>query len=287
MKPTNAAAWLMCSTLLATPCVFAAQQAPTQSSASPQHADAPVAPGLAAAENALNGKTYTVPAGTKVLLSLKSGVNTKTARPGDGVYLVSTFPVIVGSHVLIPSGVYVQGLIDKVERPGRLKGRAKLLMHFTTMIFPNGQVVGIPGTVDNLPGSGGPSVKGDEGTIEQAGNKGRDAGNVAKGGMIGATGGVIGGAATGHPGVGALGGGLAGVAGGLIYTLLTRGDEIVIPEGTSLEMVMQRPLELTASQLDGINDVRGNPQYIPSGGQPQPLSKPAHIVCPPGGLGCN
>jgi type IV secretion system protein VirB10 len=286
MKPTDAAAWLMCSTLFAVPCAFAAQQAPIPP-APPQHADAPVAPGPAATENALNGKTYTVPAGTKVLLSLKSGVNTKTARPGDGVYLVSTFPVIVGSHVLIPSGVYVQGLIDNVERPGRIKGRAKLLMHFTTMIFPNGQVVAIPGTVDNLPGSGGPSVKGDEGTIEQAGNKGKDAGNVAKGGMIGATGGVIGGAASGRPGVGALGGGLAGVAGGLVYTLLTRGDEIVIPEGTSLEMVMQRTLELTASQLDGINDVRGNPQYIPSGGQPQPLAKPAHIVCPPGSLGCH
>ncbi|MGA9718349.1 MAG: hypothetical protein WBQ79_08730 [Acidobacteriaceae bacterium] len=285
MKRPNAAAWLMCSTLFVAPCVFAAQH--VTAPAPPQQANAPVAPGLGAAENALNGKTYTVPAGTKVLLSLKSGVNTKTARPGDGVYLISTFPVIVGSHVLIPSGVYVQGIIDKVDRPGRIKGRARLLMHFTTMIFPSGQVVGIPGTVDNLPGSGGPSVKGDEGTIEQASNKGRDVGNVAKGGMIGATGGVISGAASGHPGVGALGGGLAGVAGGLVYTLLTRGDEIVIPEGTTLEMVIQRPLELTASQLDGINDVRGNPQYIPSGGQPQPLSKPAHIVCPPGGLGCH
>ena len=203
------------------------------------------------------------------------------------MYLVSTFPVIVGSHVLIPTGVYVQGVVDKVERPGRVKGRAKLLMHFTTMIFPNGQVVGIPGTVDNLPGSGGPSVKGEEGTIEQAGNKGKDAGNVAKGGIIGASGGVIGGAASGRPGAGAAIGGLAGVAGGLIYTLLTRGDEVVIPEGTSLEMVMQRPLELQASQLNGINDVRGNPQYIPTGGQAQPLSKPAHIVCPPGSLGCN
>jgi type IV secretion system protein VirB10 len=177
--------------------------------------------------------------------------------------------------------------VDKVERPGRIKGRAKLLMHFTTMIFPNGQVVGIPGTVDNLPGSGGPSVKGDEGTIEQAGNKGKDAGNVAKGGIIGASGGVIGGAASGRPGTGAAIGGLAGVAGGLIYTLLTRGDEVVIPEGTSLEMIMQRPLELEASQLNGINDVHGNPQYIPTGGQAQPLSKPAHVVCPSGSLGCN
>jgi len=143
---------------------------------------------LAAGETSADSKAYTVPAGTKVLLSLKSGVNTKTARAGDGVYLISTFPVIVGSHVLIPTGVYVQGVVDKVERPGRVKGRAKLLMHFTTMIFPNGQVVGIPGTVNDLPGSGGPSVKGEEGTIEQASNKGKDAGNIAKGGVIGATG---------------------------------------------------------------------------------------------------
>jgi type IV secretion system protein VirB10 len=278
---------LICSALLAGPYTSTGQQESPTPQAPPHHADAPPPRGTAPTENELNDKAYTVPAGTRVLLSLKSGVNTKTARPGDSVYLVSTFPVIVGSHVLIPSGVYVQGVVDKVERPGRIKGRAKLLMHFTTMIFPNGQVVGIPGTVDSLPGSGGPSVKGDEGTIEQASNKGKDMGNVAKGGIIGASGGVIGGAASGRPGAGAAIGGLAGVAGGLIYTLLTRGDEVVIPEGTSLEMVMQRPLELQASQLNGINDARGNPQYIPSGGQAQPLSKPAHIVCPSGSLGCN
>jgi hypothetical protein len=284
MKRIHPAAYLMCSTLLAVPLTLTGQ--PTQpGSQTPPVSTA--AAGASSAETSSKGTSYTVPAGTKVLLSLKSGVNTKTARPGDGVYLVSTFPVIVGSHVLIPAGVYVQGVVDKVERPGRVKGRARLLMHFTTMIFPNGQVVGIPGTVNDLPGSGGPSVKDDEGTIQQAGSKGKDAGEVLKGGMIGATGGVIGGAASGDPGRGAAVGGLAGVAGGLIYTLFTRGDEIVIPEGTSLEMVMQRPLELQPSQLAGINDVRGNPQYIPTEGQAQPLSKPAHILCPSGSLGCN
>jgi hypothetical protein len=285
MKPSNAAAWWMCSALLAAPYMLKAEQTPPTPPPPSQLANVPTPAGPAG--NEVNGQTFTVPAGTKVLLSLKSGVNTKTARPGDGVYLVSTFPVIVGSHVLIPSGVYVQGVVDRVERPGRIKGRAKLLMHFTTMIFPNGQVVAIPGTVDSLPGSGGPSVKGDEGAIEQAGNKGKDAGNVLKGGMIGATGGVIGGAASGNPAEAAAIGGLAGVAGGLIYTLLTRGDEVVIPEGTSLEMVMQRSLELQVSQLNGVNDVRGNPQYIPTEGHAQPLSKPAHIICPPGNLGCN
>ena len=56
-----------------------AQAAATSSAAAPQPAAAP-AP-----------QTFTVPAGTKVLLSLKSAINTKTAQQGDGVYLVSSF----------------------------------------------------------------------------------------------------------------------------------------------------------------------------------------------------
>jgi len=45
-------------------------------------------------------QTYTVPAGTKVLLSLKSAINTKTAQHGDGVYLVSSFPVVENARVI-------------------------------------------------------------------------------------------------------------------------------------------------------------------------------------------
>src|SRR5271165_7194811 len=142
-------------------------------------------------------QTFTVPAGTKVLLSLKSAINTKSAQQGDGVYLVSSFPVVGNSRTMIPVGVYVQGVVDRVVRPGRVKGRAQLDLHFTTMIFPNGQVIEVPGVLNSLPGSDGPKVKGSEGTVEQAGNKGRDVGNILKGAAIGAEGGVIGGAATG------------------------------------------------------------------------------------------
>ena len=67
-------------------------------------------------------QTFTVPAGTKVLLSLKSGINTKTAQQGDGVYLVSSFPVVGGSRVMIPVGVYVQGVVDRVVASRQDKG---------------------------------------------------------------------------------------------------------------------------------------------------------------------
>jgi type IV secretion system protein VirB10 len=232
-------------------------------------------------------ETFTVPAGTKVLLSLKSAINTKTAQQGDGVYLVSSFPVVGNSRIMIPVGVYVQGIVDRVVRPGRVKGRAQLDLHFTTMIFPNGQVVEVPGVLNSLPGSDGPKVKGNEGTVEQAGNKGRDVGNVLKGAAIGAEGGAIGGAASGDVVKGVGYGSLAGAAAGTIYTLFTRGNDIVIPSGTSVEMVLQRPLVLQQSQLAGIDETHGQTPLVPAN-QQQPMPKrKQRVFCPFGSPGCS
>ncbi|HEX3473289.1 MAG TPA: hypothetical protein VHT28_19065 [Silvibacterium sp.] len=245
-------------------------------SASPTATPAPATP----------TKTIEVPAGTKVLLSLNSGVNTKTAQPGDGVYLSSTFPVVSGGHVIIPSGVYVQGVIDSVVRPGHVKGRAQVTMHFTTLIFPNGSVVSIPGTVNNIPGSDGPRVKGNEGTIEQAGSKGKDVGKVATTAASGAgLGGIIG-AASDHPGAGVGYGALAGGVGGILYTLFTRGNEIILPQGQTIEMIFQRPLLLEEANLTAATA----PGFVPAGQQPQPLAKPVarpRILCPLGTAGCS
>ena len=238
-------------------------------------------------------KTFTVPAGTKVLLQLRSAINTKSAKAGDGVYLASTFPVVVGNRVMIPSGVYVQGTVDRVLRAGRVKGRAQLDMHFSSIIFPNGTVVEIPGMVNALPGAKQQSVKDNgEGTIEQAGDKGRHAGEVAKiaiptGGTIGSIGGLEG----GHPIIG----GLAGVAAGLattgIVALFTRGADVDIASGTQVEMVLQRPLLLEEINLSPTGpDGTPSAALVPSANQPRPLDKPgvhhARVICPPGSLGC-
>lgn len=230
-------------------------------------------------------KTYTVPAGTKVLLQLRSGINTKSAKPGDGVYLASTFPVVLGNRVMISAGVYVQGTVDHVVRAGHVKGKSELDMHFTSIIFPNGTVVEIPGIVNSLPGADKQSVKDDgEGTVQQNPDKGRNAGEVAKiaiptGGTVGA----IGGLADGHP----LAGGIAGIGAGLaaagLVSLFTRGADVNIPNGTQVEMVLQRPLILEEANLTG-----SAPTLTPAADQPKPLDKPgrAQLLCPPGGLGC-
>jgi hypothetical protein len=232
-------------------------------------------------------KIYTVPAGTKVLLELRSAINTKSAKPGDGVYLSSSFPVVVGNRVMIPNGVYVQGVVDRVQRGGRIKGKAQLDMHFTSIIFPNGSVVEIPGMVDSVPGTKNQTVKDDgEGTIQQNGDKGRDAGRVAEIALPSGAGvGTIGGAASGHP----IEGGLVGLAAGAatvgIVSLFTRNADVDIPRGTQVEMVLQRPLELEEANLAG--EPGSAPALLPAANQQRPITqRRPRIVCPPGSLGC-
>ncbi len=269
-----------------------AQTAPNAQPAPPAPAAAPAAAaGSAAAVTtspaAATPRTYTVPAGTRVLLSLKSAVNTRTARPGDGVYLVSNFPVVIDGRVLIPDGVYVQGVVDRVVRPGRIKGRAKITFHFNSLIFPNGQVVPIPGVVNALPGSTGPKVTGNEGTVEQASQGGRDAGTVLKGAGAGAGLGAIGGIAGGNAVEGLAYGGAAGAAAGALYTMFTRGDDINIPTGAPIEMVFQRPMTLQAQQYATV-DIQHTqmPQDYNPVNQQRPMQKPQR-VCPSGETTCN
>jgi type IV secretion system protein VirB10 len=225
-----------------------------------------------------------------VLLQLRSAINSKSAKAGDGVYLNSTFPVVVGNRVMIPSGVYVQGVVDRVARAGHVKGAAQLDVHFTSIIFPNGSVVEIPGMVDSLPGASKQQVKDNgEGTIQQDKDKTRTLGSVAKVSVpTGATVGAIGGLGAGHP----LAGGLAGVGAGLaaagIASLFTRGADVNIPSGTQVEMVLQRPLILEDQNLAGVGAPGTAPNLVPSAQQPRPVEKPgrSRTACVPGGPGC-
>jgi hypothetical protein len=273
---------------------FASAQTSSNPPDQPAHAPEPTATSPAAAESNLPAtmakKTYTVPSGTKVLLQLRSSVNTKSAKPGDGVYLSSTFPVVVGNRVLIPAGVFVQGVVDRVARAGHVKGKAQLDMHFTSMIFPNGTVVEIPGVVSGLPGASKQDVKNGEGTIEQDKDKTRNAGKTAEisvptGGTIGSVAGL----GSGHAIAGGLGGVGAGLAAVGLVSLFTRGADVNIEAGSQVEMIFQRPMILEESNLREGVAPGAAPAMVPSADQPRRLEKPARpaVLCPPGGLGCS
>jgi len=189
--------------------------------------------------------TLTIPGGTKVPLALKQAISTKGSREGDAVYAETTFPVVQEGKILIPAGTYVQGRISHIQRAGRVKGRAEVLFHFTTLIYPNGYTVMLPGSVENIPGADKTTMKDPEGTIRQDGQTGQKVGTIAS---TGATGAVIGGLA-GQGAKGTLIGAGVGGAVGTAIALLSRGNDVTLDNGTSVEMVIQRQVTLDPARI--------------------------------------
>lgn len=208
--------------------------------------DAKPAPAAQQAEAAVPAGMVVIPAGTEIPLKLAQAITTKNAKVGDPVYAETAFPFTMNDKVVIPAGTYVQGRISDVRRPGRVKGRAELLMHFTSMIYRSGYTVMLPGGVENMPGADKQDIKDKEGTIRQDGSKTDDLKTVGK--VAGAGAGLGGIAGRDLKGVGI--GGLAGAAAGLGYVLLTRGPDMTLPVGTSVQMVIQRNMTVKASKID-------------------------------------
>src|SRR5579864_7352397 len=199
-----------------------------------------------AAGTAANPNVVTIPEGTKIPLSLAQAISTKNARAGDAVYATTAFPFVVDNSVIIPAGSYVQGKISHVERGGRVKGRAEILMHFTSMIYPSGYTVMLPGSVENTPGADNKSVKDSEGTIQQDKDTGKKIEDAAKGGVYGGSGGALAGGLAGGLNGARIGAG-AGAAAGIGWALLKRGNDVRLDVGTSIEMEIQRPITVDAS----------------------------------------
>ncbi len=181
-----------------------------------------------------------VPAGTRVPLTMKQGLTTKNAHPGDPVYAQTSFPIVMNDRIVIPPGTFVQGEIRRVQRPGKVKGRAELQMSFTSMIFPNGYTLLLPGAVQGTPGdSNTAGVKDKEGTIQGDSSKGKDVGTIVGTTIPGAGIGAIAGGGKAAA-IGAASGGALGLA----TVLFTRGPEIQLGVGDSIEMVLERSLTI-------------------------------------------
>jgi type IV secretion system protein VirB10 len=190
-----------------------------------------------------------IPAGAKIPLSLKQAISTKNAREGDAVYAETVFPFVINERVVVPAGTYIQGRIAHVERAGRVKGRAEILMHFTSMIYPSGYTVILPASVENTPGADNKSVKDSEGTIQQDKDTGKRIEDAAKGGAYGTMGGATaGGLATGGLNGARVGAGI-GAAAGVAWALLRRGPDVKLDVGTSIEMEIQRAIRVDASRV--------------------------------------
>ena len=220
----------------------AAQPAPAASEAAQPAVAAAAHPAPAPAPNAAMQRIL-VPVGTRLPLVLHNGISTRNAHPGDPLYFETLYPVLVGERIVIPAGSYVSGEITETKRPGRVKGRGEIMLRLTQMILPNGYVVSF------LASPAGAST-GDDDTVDKEGkikgpsNKAADASTIALGTGAGAG---IGAAAAGLKGAG-IGAGIGALT-GLAAVLLTRGPELELPRGTTVDIALDRPLYLDSSRV--------------------------------------
>jgi type IV secretion system protein VirB10 len=111
------------------------------------------------------------------------------------------------------------------------------------MVLPNGYSVNLLATPNDA-STGGADTVDKEGKIKGNTNKAGDARTIGETTAGGATIGAISGGAKGA-GIGAG----VGAALGLAAVMLTRGPEVNLPRGTSLDVVLDRPIPLESARV--------------------------------------
>jgi len=208
---------------------------------------------------------FVIPPGTRVPLSLINSISTKNSAEGDRVYLETVFPILADGKIVIPPGSYVLGTITESKRPGRVKGRGELYLRFDSLTLPNGVTRNFRARVGSLDGSAKDELDRAEGKISSEGNKSGDAQTIGTAASAGASVGAIAGSVGGNTVRGLGIGAAAGAAAGMMGVLLSRGPDVVLNRGTTLEMVLDRPVSFSASEVDFTGVPLRGPQSTPVG----------------------
>jgi type IV secretion system protein VirB10 len=182
-----------------------------------------------------------IPQGAHVLLRMENSVNTRTAKEGDFVYLRTAIPIANSGEIAVPAGSYVQGVVSLSKQSGRVKGRAQLAIRLETLTLASGKVYKFSPHLSSVDGGEtGQKVEGSENTVEQAPGKGQDAERIA---ILAGSGAALGGLADRSWKGAGIGAGV-GSAVGLATVLLTRGKEVELRQGSTLDVVFDRPVSL-------------------------------------------
>jgi hypothetical protein len=194
-------------------------------------APAPSTPGRAAAPPASSAPgqgrtagTSEVPVGTEIDVRLQNALNSGTAMVEDRFEATTLADVNINGRVAIPAGSVMRGVVTDVKPAGRLNRTGSLTVSFD-QVTVSGRDYPMRGTVTQ--------------TIESEGIKG-DVGRGAAGAGVGAIiGGILGG------GKGAI---LGAVLGGGGTIAATEGQQVQLPQGTTLRVRIDSPLQVGSAR---------------------------------------
>jgi hypothetical protein len=181
-----------------------------------------------------------LPEGTRISLQLNDHLSTKQNLEGDPFTANVIAPVYLGDRLIIPKGSIVSGSISRVLKSGRLKGKAVMNLNFQTIRVPGRGDLPIVASLTRVDSEGTGGVQ-SEGTIKAPSSTGSDVAKVMTPTLSGAGIGAIAGGGRGS----AIGAGV-GAAVGLATIFSTRGKDIEMRRGSTLDITLERPLLLPA-----------------------------------------
>ena len=180
-----------------------------------------------------------IPTGTHLLLRMVNSVSTRTAKAGDTIYMQTASPIVVDAAIIVPVNSYVTGIVSNAKPSGRVSGRAELGIRIDTLTLSNGQVVKISPQLTAVDSNeSDQKVVSNENEIKQGSSHMQDLAQVA---IFAGRGAAIGGIADNTWKGAGIGAG-AGSAVGLATVLLSRGREVELKQGSTFDVVFNRPI---------------------------------------------
>jgi hypothetical protein len=182
-----------------------------------------------------------IPKGAHALLRLVNSISTRTAREGDFVYFRTATPLVADGAILVPVDSYVQGVVTHSKRSGRVKGSAELGIRIDNFTLPAGKVILMSPALTAVDSDGTDQrVVGKESHVQQGTSHGTDAVRIAGTSAAGA---AIGGVSDNSWKGAGIGAGVGGAA-GLATVLLTRGREVELRQGSTIDVIFERAVSV-------------------------------------------
>ena len=177
-----------------------------------------------------------IPQGAHTLLRMVNSISTRTAREGDYVYMRTATPIVSNNQIVVPADSYVQGVVSHSKRSGRVTGRAELAIRIETLTLPSGKVIKVTPHLSSVDSDGTDQKIDKEGGVRQGASKGKDAETIATTSGAGAAIGGLADRSWKGAGIGAGAGGAVGIA----TVLLTRGREVELKQGSTVDVTFER-----------------------------------------------
>ena len=198
--------------------------------------------GYNARTNTLRGNVIMVPAGTSMRVSLTAPLSSEYTTAGQGVSLVLNSDFYYDGKLIAPAGSTVYGTVIEASKAKHGSINGKLCVRFNQIYTPYGTQIPISAVIktDDMSGV---LVGGTKTDVVKEYTK-----DVAAGTATGAlTGLVFGALSGGSVGRGTALGTAVGAGGGLAKSVWDKGNDVEIPSGAGIDIVLTQPITVSSS----------------------------------------